>query len=405
MIVPLIMRMAWMLAPVVALVACAVTLPPKGPMPAGASWSGSWDTTYGKLTLAQTGDQVQGTYDGYGGGKIAGRMVGNTLEFDWEDGSGKGLGAFVMSADGASFEGAYGDAESRTSKGGWSGTLLERPNVAAAPKPPEGPETKEVGPTGPLPPPPPSPPGTHACASSTAPDCASECEKGNGVSCHNLSVALDKAGDKAGQLAAMTKACDLGVMPSCSNLALAYANGKLVPRDDKRAFALWTKACEGALGIACYDLAIDYGAGAVVAKDEAKYVSLLQRSCELGHPRGCFFVGQLYAEGKLVPQDLGKAGSLYTTACAAGYWSACSNLGSCHQKATCAKKDDAAAVRLFSDACHHGIALACDNAAGMYARGEGTSVDKPKAVEYLRKACKGGISEACADLKKNGLSL
>ena len=374
-------------------------------MPAGASWSGSWDTTYGKLTLVQTGDQVNGTYDGYGGGKITGRMTGNTLEFEWEDSSGKGLGAFVMSADGASFEGGYGDTTSRTSRGAWTGTLLERAKVAAAPKPAEGAELKEVGPTGPLPPPPPGPPGSHACASSMAPDCASECEKGNGVSCHNLGIAREKASDAAGYVAAMTKACDLGVMPSCFNLGNAYANGKMVSRDDKRAFALWTKACEGAVGIACYEVSFEYGGGgSVVAKDEAKQLSLLQRSCELGHPRACFVLGRLHHEGKVVPLDLEKARALYATACTAGYWSACTNLGVCHQRGTCAKKDDAAAIRLLSDACDHDIALACDNAAGMYARGEGTAVDKPKAVEYLRKACKGGISEACADLKKSGLS-
>jgi uncharacterized Zn-binding protein involved in type VI secretion len=76
------------------------------------SWEGSWDTTFGTMTLTQSGNRVTGTYT-WDDGKITGTVDGNTLTGTWSDGktgaapNGSGDIVFTMAADGKSFTGIY----------------------------------------------------------------------------------------------------------------------------------------------------------------------------------------------------------------------------------------------------------------------------------------------------------
>ncbi|MBK8998731.1 MAG: hypothetical protein IPM35_23665 [Myxococcales bacterium] len=120
-------------------------LPPKAPMPAGATWTGKWDTTWGPLELTQSGTRVTGTYQ-YKSvqGSLTGTMDQNTLVIDWTEvgGAGSGKGQFVMGADGRSFSGTWGTGASATSGGNWTGTRVgEAPVMATSPAP-------EAAPTG-----------------------------------------------------------------------------------------------------------------------------------------------------------------------------------------------------------------------------------------------------------------
>lgn len=119
-----------------ALLDCSVAPPPaKAPMPAGATWGGKWDTTWGPLDLTQSGTRVTGSYS-YKSvhGTLTGSMDQNYLQFDWnesEGGAGSGKGLFVMGADGRSFSGTWGQGASDSSGGSWSGTRIgEAPAIA-----------------------------------------------------------------------------------------------------------------------------------------------------------------------------------------------------------------------------------------------------------------------------------
>ena len=75
-----------------------------------ADFSGTWETTYGRMVLSQQGNHVTGGYE-YNGGKIAGNVVGNKLRGQWRETAlifcGSGDMEFVMSQDGRSFSGGW----------------------------------------------------------------------------------------------------------------------------------------------------------------------------------------------------------------------------------------------------------------------------------------------------------
>jgi hypothetical protein len=91
------------------------------------SWSGEWETDWGKMTLTQNGANVTGDYD-YDDGRITGTVSGDTLTGTWLESPSyapphdAGEVEFVMSADGKSFTGKwrYG---SEGDWGNWDGGI------------------------------------------------------------------------------------------------------------------------------------------------------------------------------------------------------------------------------------------------------------------------------------------
>jgi hypothetical protein len=111
------------------LASACVELPPRGPMPASASWTGTWYTDYGTVEMVQSGDSVAGRYYDLmidRAGTLSGTIDGNYLEFSW-GGSWdlaveSGYGVFVMQGDGGSFVGqreAFGEFTMR-----WNGSRV-----------------------------------------------------------------------------------------------------------------------------------------------------------------------------------------------------------------------------------------------------------------------------------------
>lgn len=88
------------------------------PFPATAAdrpdWTGVWDTQWrgggAVMELQQDGDQVVGSYPGFGG-EFEGRIEGNQLSGTWSDTAGEGALTFVMSPDQESFMGRFGTGE------------------------------------------------------------------------------------------------------------------------------------------------------------------------------------------------------------------------------------------------------------------------------------------------------
>lgn len=97
----------------------------------GPTFTGTWDTSFGKMTLTQSGTSVSGSYDYYGG-KLQGTLEGNILKCTWSqshDGvARKGKCSFELASDGNSFSGGWNYILSDGSDGnggGWGGKRVE----------------------------------------------------------------------------------------------------------------------------------------------------------------------------------------------------------------------------------------------------------------------------------------
>ena len=76
------------------------------------TFTGTWNTNFGPMTLTQTGNQVTGTYADCpnNGATISGVVAGSVLDGTWTEPchNSHGLIHFVLSADGSSFTGLWG---------------------------------------------------------------------------------------------------------------------------------------------------------------------------------------------------------------------------------------------------------------------------------------------------------
>ena len=76
--------------------------------------------------------------------------------------------------------------------------------------------------------------------------------------------------------------CDGGEMVGCSNLGVAFHKGEGVPKDYKRAVALYRKACDGGEMLGCRNHGVMYHDGKGVKKDEERAAKLCQQVCDGG---------------------------------------------------------------------------------------------------------------------------
>jgi hypothetical protein len=92
-------------------------------------WSGDWTIKWGTwegsthtnlMTLAQSGDEVSGSYD-WMGGRIEGNIVGDKLMGQWTQKNGEwGRFEFTMASNCSSFEGTWGYKDN-IENGYWNG--------------------------------------------------------------------------------------------------------------------------------------------------------------------------------------------------------------------------------------------------------------------------------------------
>jgi hypothetical protein len=91
------------------------------------SFAGTWETTFGVMTLTQEGKQIRGHYllEGQRCG-IEGKVEKNRLTFTYQEPNVKGEGWFELSADGKSFKGKWRE-QGQTSWGDWTGKRVIAP--------------------------------------------------------------------------------------------------------------------------------------------------------------------------------------------------------------------------------------------------------------------------------------
>jgi len=165
---------------------------------------------------------------------------------------------------------------------------------------------------------------------------ARACSHGSAVDCEELAAAAEKAGDVAGAVGFLEKACppfpsredrrDIDAK-ACVRLAARQRTGDGVPRDAAAAAVRFRLGCfaEGrfnARGQGCRELAAMYDAGEGVAKDPVRATSLLAGLCNAQSDQ-CAAYGDRLWDGIGVDQDRAMARSAYATACEHGKGDAC----------------------------------------------------------------------------------
>lgn len=83
--------------------------------------AGTWDSTYGEVSLTQTGNRISGQYPCCGGGTLEGRIVeGAVVKFRWSEprGAGEGEGIWRIKGDGT-LDGSWGHGQSDNDGSEW----------------------------------------------------------------------------------------------------------------------------------------------------------------------------------------------------------------------------------------------------------------------------------------------
>jgi TPR repeat protein len=145
---------------------------------------------------------------------------------------------------------------------------------------------------------------THPCRHADAGRCLEECQSGDVRSCNAMGVLFEYgSGTRADSTIASgfyARACDDGYAPACTNLAWLYSLGRGVPRDAQQAMLLFTRAfdasklaCRRGDGHGCFMAGEFLLEGKITPKDEDGALAMFKAACEEGEPRGCDYVSIL----------------------------------------------------------------------------------------------------------------
>jgi TPR repeat protein len=122
------------------------------------------------------------------------------------------------------------------------------------------------------------------------------------------------------------------------------------------------RECDAGSADRCRRLAVTYAFGKGVQKDEAHATALYERACAMNDPTACVFAGQMYEFSRGVAKDDAKAAHFYGNACSSGYAPGCFNLAIMYERGTGVARDLAKAAELYQSACNAGAKQACEKA-------------------------------------------
>ena len=173
-------------------------------------------------------------------------------------------------------------------------------------------------------------------------------------------------------------------------LALRYAFGQGVVKDEAEAVKWWRKAAEQRDASAQFNLGNCYGNGQGVVKDEAEAVKWYIKAAEQGHSDAQHNLALCYANGQGVAKDEAEAVKWWRMAAEQGLAEAQRGLGVSYEKGQGVAKNEAEAVKWYFKAAEQGNASAQFNLGGCYYNGKGVAKDGAKAVKWWRKAAEQG---------------
>ncbi len=228
---------------------------------------------------------------------------------------------------------------------------------------------------------------------------ASQCDKGDLYSCHNVAVSiyLNKEATQDQQRMAhqlLEHACRTEVDLSCrmlSNLAQKEHHDPLA------GVSYLDIACNRGDTDACIERAIrDIQAGELQMG-----IGRLEGLCEdRKSPHACMELGRRYAEADGVPLDLAKAKHLVHAPCALGSPVACRMRAEIQLKMIDSANDITRDITYqLGEACLADDEPACRRLAGLYHDGVGVEKDPEYAQSLLRRACQvQGPSPQCHEM-------
>lgn len=160
------------------------------------------------------------------------------------------------------------------------------------------------------------------------------------------------------EISKLQKECRNGDAEHCTDLAFAYANGRGIEQDLKKAIELYTKACEKD-PLACANLSYHFREGIGVEKSREKALYYSKKACDAEDSIGCTELGltyEMFRDDEVSQQH---------------------------------------AVAAFIKGCSFDNADACFHLAEHYSKGIGVAKDPVRAQENYEQACMFGIEEAC----------
>lgn len=226
------------------------------------------------------------------------------------------------------------------------------------------------------------------------------CDGGDGQGCSDLARRYICASgvplDLPRSTALSERACDLGFVPACGNVAMmvAYPGSNVEPA---AAFRYADKGCKAGDGGACNALGLIYLQGIGTPVDAEKSARLFDDQCKRANQQACGNLAMQLYFGMGLARDIPRAAVLAEHACTS-VPGACSTLGAILVE----QGGDANMQRaeiLFASTCNLGNGGACDNLGQLYARGVGQAPpDRDRASAAYKQACDLGFAKACTHL-------
>lgn len=202
-------------------------------------------------------------------------------------------------------------------------------------------------------------------------------------------------GRRARGLQLMQRACEAPLGATCSDWAMAHAEGWGMPKSPDRAYALFLKACKAhePPGCAGYAELVMQGFGSMAANPE-RAVQIFSKACNEGSFRACYGVGAAMLDGRGIAQQVAEAVPYLRYACGYRYAPACDRLAGVLDSGE-AGTNLAEAVSFSDFACTQGIAASCVRLARYYEQGVAVGRDLQRSAALLARACELGEQTAC----------
>ena len=194
------------------------------------------------------------------------------------------------------------------------------------------------------------------------------------------------------------KAAEQGDVQAQYDLAVMYAKGQGMKKDDAEAVKWYRKAAEQGHADAQYHLGNAYAHGRGVAKDESEAVKWFRKAAEQGHAEAQCNFAEAYLFGSVIPQNYAEAVKWYRKAAEQGVADAQYNLGVSYAKGNGVTQDVFEAVRWYRKAAEKGHTDAQYNLGVSYENGNGITQDVAEAVRWYRMAAEKGNVNALHNL-------
>lgn len=228
------------------------------------------------------------------------------------------------------------------------------------------------------------------------------CDSDDPLACQALASAILEVDTGRGSLAddLLVKACDLGQMKACFQLARRHDQGLVANAKHNldSARMLYERACKGDYARACWRASENhrYRPGDNGLED-ARYWA--DQGCIRNEGRSCLRMARWNRSGKGGKEDLPYARLMFQRTCNLGVSLGCHFLAEMLESATGVSSgrlspevdspspDPIGAAYYYARACDDAYSPACTALARMYREGSGVARNEQEALKYTKKAC------------------